>query len=268
MHHLKTVAITALLATASFAFAQQDAAPAAKPAQAAPTAPAAVAMEYCVFRTTKGDIVIELDRAKAPVSVENFVGYIKDGFYDGTVFHRVIPNFVIQGGGFDTKSVQKPTKAPIANEWRNGLKNARGTLSMARTNNPNSATSQFFVSLKDNTNLDQPISGGAGYAVFGRVIAGMEVVDAIAAVKRGTRNGMSDWPVADIVTTKAEMITKSEAEEIASGKAAASPAAAPSAPAAAPSAPATPAAPAAPAAPVAPGTAPKTKPGQPAAPSI
>ena len=268
MHNPKTLALAALLATASFAFAQQDAAPAAKPAQATPAAPAAAAMEYCVFRTTKGDIVIELDRAKAPVSVENFVGYIKDGFYDGTVFHRVIPNFVIQGGGFDTKSVQKPTKAPIANEWRNGLKNARGTLSMARTNNPNSATSQFFVSLKDNTNLDQPISGGAGYAVFGRVIAGMDVVDAIAAVKRGTRNGMSDWPVADIVTTKAEMITKSEAEEITSGKAAASPAAAPSAPAAAPSAPATPAAPAAPAAPVAPGTAPKTKPGQPAAPSI
>lgn len=271
MHNPKTLAITVLLATAPFAFAQQDAAPAAKPAQAAPAAPAAAAMEYCVFRTTKGDIVIELDRAKAPVSVENFVGYIKDGFYDGTVFHRVVPDFVIQGGGFDTTSVQKPTKAPIANEWRNGLKNTRGTLSMARTNNPNSATSQFFVSLKDNTNLDQPISGGAGYAVFGRVIAGMEVVDAIATVKRGTRNGMKDWPVADIVTTKAEMITKSEAAEIASGKNAASPAAAPSAPSAAPGAPATPAAPAAPAtpaAPVAPGTAPKTKPGQPAAPSI
>ncbi len=269
MNHLKTAALTALLATCTFASAQQDAPPAAAPAQKAPAAAAAVAMEYCVFRTSKGDIVIELDRAKAPVSVENFVGYIKDGFYDNTVFHRVIPSFVIQGGGFDTGGTQKPTKAPIANEWRNGLKNTRGTLSMARTNNPNSATSQFFVSLKDNVNLDQPISGGAGYAVFGRVIAGMDVVDSIAAVKRGVRNGMQDWPTADIVTTKAEMLTKEAADALVAAKQAApaaAPAAAPTAPAV-PGAPATPATPATPAAPTAPANGPKSKPSSPAQPT-
>ncbi|MGA1223782.1 MAG: peptidylprolyl isomerase, partial [Phycisphaerales bacterium] len=178
-----TIAVTFLLALASTATAQDKPAPAAPPTAPA-KAPAVAAMEYCVFRTSMGDIVMELDRAKAPITVENFVGYIKDGFYDGTVFHRIVPNFVIQGGGFDTTGTQKPNKAPISNEWQNGLKNLRGTLSMARTANPNSATSQFFISLKDNDMLDQPISGGAGYAVYGKVIAGMDIVDQIATVKR------------------------------------------------------------------------------------
>ena len=233
--NLKSIIAFAAFAAASVALAQDKPAaapaPEAKPAQAAPAA----AMEYCVFHTTKGDIVMELDRAKAPVTVENFVGYVKDGFYDGTVFHRIVPNFVIQGGGFDTKGVQKKNKAPISNEWQNGLKNKRGTLSMARTANPNSATSQFFVSLKDNDMLDQPISGGAGYAVYGKVIAGMDVVDQIAAVKRTVKNGMQDWPIEDIVVNKAEMVSKDDAMKMAASK-----------PAAAPAAPAAPAVPAAP----------------------
>ncbi|MEY4117989.1 MAG: hypothetical protein RLZZ116_1317, partial [Planctomycetota bacterium] len=231
--NLKSIIAFAAFAAASVALAQDKPAaapaPETKPAQAAPAA----AVEYCVFRTTKGDIVMELDRAKAPITVENFVGYVKDGFYDGTVFHRIVPNFVIQGGGFDTKGVQKKNKAPIANEWKNGLKNKRGTLSMARTNNPNSATSQFFVSLKDNDSLDQPMSGGAGYAVYGKVIVGMEVVDEIAKVKRSIKNGMQDWPVEDIIVNKAEMISKEEAAKFLNAK----PAVAPAAPAAAPAAP-------------------------------
>ena len=230
--NMKSIIALAALTVASVAVAQDKPAaapaPEAKPAQAAP-APAAV--EYCVFRTTKGDIVMELDRAKAPVTVENFVGYVKDGFYDGTVFHRIVPNFVIQGGGFDTKGVQKKNKAPIANEWQNGLKNKRGTLSMARTASPNSATSQFFVSLKDNDMLDQPISGGAGYAVYGKVIAGMEVVDQIAAAKRTVKNGMQDWPIEDIVVNKAEMLSKDDAMKMSAPKPAPAPApAAPKAP--------------------------------------
>ena len=233
----------AALCLASPAGAQE--APSAPAAPSAPeiSAPAA-AMEYAVLRTNRGDIVIELDRAKAPISVDNFLAYVKDGFYDGTVFHRVVPGFVIQGGGFDQKGAQKPTKAPIKNEWRNGLKNLRGTLSMARTNAPDSATSQFFISLKDNDSLDQPISGGAGYAVFGRVVAGMDVVDAIAALPRGTRNGMRDWPTQDALTMKVETISKDEAERLvkAASKAATPAGAAPTNPAA-PSAPATPAAP-------------------------
>jgi peptidyl-prolyl cis-trans isomerase B (cyclophilin B) len=237
------VAAAALLSLAGLAQAQ-NAAPAPAAAPAAAPAPAAAAMEYAVLRTTKGDIVIELDRAKAPITVENFVGYIKDGFFDGTVFHRIVPGFVIQGGGFDTKGVQKKNKAPIDNEWQNGLKNKRGTLSMARTDDPKSATSQFFISLKDNDMLDQPISGGAGYAVFGNVLAGMEVVDAIAREPRGVKNGMKDWPNADVVMTKVEMLSKEDADKMV----AAAKAAAPAAPVA-PKAPVAPAAPAAPAKP-------------------
>ena len=220
------VAAAALLSLAGLAQAQ-NAAPAPAAAPAAAPAPAAAAMEYAVLRTTKGDIVIELDRAKAPITVENFVGYIKDGFFDGTVFHRIVPGFVIQGGGFDTKGVQKKNKAPIDNEWQNGLKNKRGTLSMARTNDPKSATSQFFINVVDNGGLDMP-RDGAAYAVFGRVIGGMDVVDAIRNVKTGIKGGMRDVPLEDVMITKASLLTADEA------KAAAAPAA--------PTAPATPAA--------------------------
>ncbi len=131
--------------------------------------------------TTLGEIVIELDAAKAPISTENFLRYTREKFYDGTVFHRVIPTFMIQGGGYDAELDEKKSglHAPIKNEWENGLKNARGTIAMARTNAPDSATAQFFINVVDNANLDQPISGGAAYAVFGKVVAGMDVVDKI-----------------------------------------------------------------------------------------
>jgi cyclophilin family peptidyl-prolyl cis-trans isomerase len=247
--HRSLSALAALsLSPLAFAQAEQPAAPAAQTAPAKEPAPVA-AMEYAVIKTTKGDIVVELDRAKAPITVENFVTYIKDGFFDGTVFHRIVPGFVIQGGGFTPKGEQKKTRAPIANEWQNGLKNKRGTLSMARTNNPNSASSQFFISLKDNDALDQPISGGAGYAVFGRVVVGMDVVDSIARSPRGSRGPMQDWPVEDVVMMKVEMLAKAEADKLVEAAAnAAKPA--PASPAA-PSAPAAPANPAeaAPAAP-------------------
>jgi peptidyl-prolyl cis-trans isomerase A (cyclophilin A) len=233
------LAASLLITASSFATAQD--APVPAPAKAPPAAqtPAAAAMEYCVFRTSKGDIVIELDRVKAPISVENFVQYVKDGFYNETVFHRVVAGFVIQGGGFDTKGVQKQTRTPIKNEWQNGLKNNRGTLSMARTPMPDSATSQFFINLKDNAALDTP-RGGAAYAVFGKVISGMEVVDAIAAVPCVVKapNPERSTPTEQILTVKAEMLTKEQAEAMAKAKA--------------PAAPAAPAAPSAPAAPTAP----------------
>ncbi len=239
----------ATLSIAPLALAQETPAtvPAAPAAPANSSEPAAPATDYAVIRTNKGPIVVELDRAKAPISVENFLTYAKDGFYDGTVFHRVIPGFMVQGGGFGTDSKQKPTRAGIRNEWTNGLSNKRGTLAMARLGRqPDSATAQFFINLKDNGFLDQP-RDGAGYAVFGKVIAGMEVVDAIALVPRGQRNGMADWPTQDIVMEKIEAITKDEADAMVK-------AAAPAAPKApeAPAAPAVPTAPAAPAAPAAP----------------
>jgi cyclophilin family peptidyl-prolyl cis-trans isomerase len=238
----RLLAIVALAALAPVATAlAQDPAPAAPAAQA--PAPAQT-MEYAVMRTNKGDLVLELDRAKAPVTVENFVRYAKKGFYDGTVFHRIVPGFVIQGGGFEPSGVQKKTDAPIDNEWQNGLKNLRGTLSMARTADPKSATSQFFVNLKDNDSLDRPISGGAGYAVFAKVVAGMGTVDAIAREPRGVRNGMQDWPVKDVVIEKVVLVSKEDADKaIAAMEKRAEPAA--------PEAPKAPAAPKTPKAPVA-----------------
>jgi len=139
-----------------------------------------------LIKTSHGDIKVELNEEKAPLSVKNFLSYLNDGFFNGTVFHRVMPDFMIQGGGFELKKdgviEQKPTKAPIENESKNGLKNERGTLAMARTPEPNSATAQFFINHKDNTNLDYPSFDGWGYAVFGKVIEGLDVVDKIAAL--------------------------------------------------------------------------------------
>jgi len=136
--------------------------------------------------TTMGDIVIELDAAKAPKSVDNFIQYVKSGHYDGTVFHRVIDNFMIQGGGMTADMKQKPTRAPIPLESKNGLNNVRGSVAMARTNDPGSATAQFFISVKDNAFLDAANSpDGNGYAVFGKVVSGMDVVDKIRAVPTG-----------------------------------------------------------------------------------
>lgn len=193
-------------ATAFGAIAQSPAIPA--PPTAAPTTPAApiaVAPVYVSMTTSKGVIYLELNATKAPVSVANFVDYTKEGFYNGTIFHRVIKTFMIQGGGFTADMKQKNTKAPITNEWQNGLPNSRGAISMARTNDPNSATSQFFINTVDNRMLDQP-RGGAAYAVFGKVIKGMDVVDAIAAVQTAQANGMADVPKTAVVIEKVEVL--------------------------------------------------------------
>jgi peptidyl-prolyl cis-trans isomerase A (cyclophilin A) len=159
------------------------------------------------FETTLGDFTIEFFEKEAPESVANFVRYIEDGFFDGTIFHRIVPGFVIQGGGFTGDMTQKKTKPPIKNEADNGLKNKRGTLSMARTNDINSATSQFFVNLKDNDFLDHS-RGNFGYAVFAKVTEGMDVVDKIAAVETGRKRGFDDVPV-EAVTMKSVKRVKS-----------------------------------------------------------
>ena len=157
------------------------------------------------FETSLGPITIELFDKEAPLSVQNFLEYVDSGHFDGTVFHRVIPGFVIQGGGMTADMRQKDTRAPIRNEADNGLKNRRGTLSMARTNDPHSATSQFFVNLVDNASLD-PGRGGAGYAVFGCVTEGMDVVDKIAAVKTGSKGGHQDVPVTPVEVKSAKRV--------------------------------------------------------------
>ena len=157
------------------------------------------------LETNKGTIVLELYPDKAPKTVANFLSYVRDGFYDGTIFHRVIPNFMIQGGGFTEAMQQKETKAPIENEANNGLKNETGTIAMARTNNPHSATAQFFINTKDNTFLDfsAPTQQGWGYAVFGKVIDGMDVVREIEKVQTGNKMGHQDVPTDNIVIIKA-----------------------------------------------------------------
>ena len=159
------------------------------------------------FETSLGDFTIELFDKEAPESVANFTRYIDDEFFDGTIFHRIVPGFVIQGGGFTEDMTQKKTKPPVKNEADNGLKNKRGTLSMARTNDINSATSQFFVNLKDNDFLDHS-RGNFGYAVFAKVTEGMDVVDKIAAVETGRKRGFDDVPV-DAVTMKSVKRVKS-----------------------------------------------------------
>ena len=159
-------------------------------------AQAPAAATKVLVRTSKGDITIELNAAKAPVTVKNFLGYVKDGFYNGTIFHRVIPGFMIQGGGLTAELHEKPAKAPIKNEAGNGLKNLRGTIAMARTSEVDSATCQFFINLVDNAFLDHKSDtpDGFGFCVFGRVVSGMDVVDAIAKVKTGNKHGMEDVP--------------------------------------------------------------------------
>lgn len=169
---------------------------------AAPSAPR-VALD-----TSKGRIVLELDAARAPQTVENFLAYVRDGHYDGTVFHRVIDGFMVQGGGFTAEMQQKPTRPPVANEADNGLKNLRGTVAMARTNDPHSASAQFFVNTVDNSFLDHTGKDirGWGYAVFGKVVEGMEVVDAITKVRTATRSRMENVPVEPIVIQKATIL--------------------------------------------------------------
>jgi len=161
------------------------------------------------LQTSKGNIKIELDEAKAPESVRNFVEHVKRGHYDGTVFHRVIKGFMIQGGGFEPGMKQKQAGKPIRNEANNGLKNARYTLAMARTSDPHSATAQFFINAADNAFLDHKSesSQGWGYAVFGRVIDGTDVVDAIEKVQTGSKSGHGDVPVEDVTIQRATVVS-------------------------------------------------------------
>ena len=174
---------------------------------AALVSPAGAANPRVKLETTKGTIVIELDQAKAPITVGNFLEYVKSGFYDGTVFHRVIPDFMIQGGGFNPNMEQKATRETIVNESANGLVNKRGTLAMARTPDPNSATAQFFINLKDNGFLDKANSqDGVGYCVFGKVVEGMSVVDAIAQVQTATVGPNENVPMKPVAITKASVV--------------------------------------------------------------
>ncbi len=160
------------------------------------------------LHTNHGTLTLELDAEKAPKTVENFLQYVRDGFFDGTIFHRVIDGFMIQGGGFEPGMTQKPTREAIENEAANGLKNEAYTIAMARTPNPNSATAQFFINVANNSflNFTAPTPQGYGYAVFGRVVEGMDVVDKIKKMKTGSRSGHQDVPLEDVVITQAEIV--------------------------------------------------------------
>mgnify|MGYP001549938007 FL=1 len=212
--------VIALLAPA-LAFAQAPAKPLTKPAARAVKATpapaaktpdskaadaAAQASPRILIKTSLGDLTVALYPDKAPKSVENFLDYVKSGFYDGTIFHRVIANFMIQGGGFTRDLRMKPTRAPIANESKNGLSNLRGTLAMARTADPNSATAQFFINVVDNPRLDYAGDASPGYAVFGKVVSGLDVVDKIKAVPTGAQGPFrSDVPVTPVVIEKVSL---------------------------------------------------------------
>jgi cyclophilin family peptidyl-prolyl cis-trans isomerase len=160
---------------------------------------------HVLLKTSMGNIVLELDPEKAPKSVDNFLAYVKSGQYKGTIFHRVIDGFMIQGGGFDKAMKQKPTKAPIQNEAKNGLKNERYTVAMARTGNPHSATAQFFINVNDNEALDYPGQDGWGYAVFGKVIEGQDVVDKITKVPTGDNGMYQNVPTTPIIIESASI---------------------------------------------------------------
>ena len=176
------------------------------PAQAASTNATKGKMKMVKLHTNKGVITLQLDAEKAPVTVKNFLDYVNSGFYSNTIFHRVIPNFMIQGGGFEPGLQQKPTNAPIKNEAANGLKNDIYTIAMARTGDPHSATAQFFINTKNNGFLDYPGQDGWGYCVFGKVVEGMDVVDAIGKVETGNSRGYQDVPREDVIITKAEVV--------------------------------------------------------------
>lgn len=167
-------------------------------------------MAQVLLKTNKGDITLTLDAAKAPKTVANFLDYVKSGHYDGTIFHRVIDNFMIQGGGMAPGMKQKPTQAEIENEANNGLKNVNGSVAMARTNEPHSASSQFFINVNDNDFLNHtaPTSQGWGYAVFGAVSDGMDVVNAIRKVKTGSSGFHQDVPTEDVVIEKASVLAE------------------------------------------------------------
>ena len=212
---LSLLSALALVVSSSVAVAQnaQPKAPAAPPPPAA-TKPAEQAkLQYVEMKTSAGSIILELNHEKAPITVENFMRYVDKGHYNGTIFHRVIQDFVIQGGGLDVNKQEKATDAPIINEHKNGLKNKRGTISMARKPDPNSATSQFFINVEDNDgtkkyDLDRP----PGYAVFGRVIHGMDVVDAIRNAP-----GLNSVPEKPVVVEKATRLSADEAKKYLDG---------------------------------------------------
>lgn len=174
---------------------------------------ASAAPVQILIETSMGNISLELDADKAPKSAANFAQYAKDGHYDGLVFHRVISGFMIQGGGYDEKYAQRKTRAPIENEAKNGLLNKRGTIAMARTNDPHSATSQFFINHVDNASLDFPSFDGWGYAVFGKVTAGMDVVDKIAATPTGPGRPFGrDMPVTQVLIKKISVVDAKAAQ--------------------------------------------------------
>ena len=202
---MQLLALALVLAQATTPAAAPPAAPAPQPA---PTGPF-VAFDVAQGRTAFGTITIALDPEKAPLSVQNFLKYVRSGHYEGTVFHRVMPGFMIQGGGFTPELEEKPTQGPIKNEAKNGLRNSRGTVAMARKNDPDSADGQFFVNLRDNHRLDYGI-GGAGYAVFGQVVEGMDVVDRIAAVPTASRGPHENVPQMAVVIKKAREVKAPE----------------------------------------------------------
>ena len=199
---LTSIALTAIFSIATPVHAQTPAAAAAAPAPAPPQE----AAPQVRLATSLGDIVLELNPAKAPGTVANFLQYVQDKHYDGTVFHRVIDGFMVQGGGFTANMAQKPTRAPIALEASNGLKNDTYTVAMARTGNPDSATSQFFINVKDNAMLNAPQPDGHGYAVFAKVVQGQDVVDKIRAVPTSSKGGMQDVPTAPVTITSATVL--------------------------------------------------------------
>ncbi len=168
--------------------------------------PALAANPQVELKTNLGAIILELDAEKAPKTVDNFLQYVKDGFYDGTVFHRVIDGFMIQGGGFTSQMKQKETRAPIPNEAKNGLKNVPGSIAMARTMDPHSASAQFFINLVNNAPLDYPSRDGWGYAVFGKVVQGMDVVQKIAKVATGNAGMHQNVPTTPVVIESAKLL--------------------------------------------------------------
>jgi len=168
---------------------------------------------FVVMVTSLGDIVLELNRAKAPLSAKNFLAYTDAKFYDGTIFHRVMSNFMIQGGGFEPGLIKKQTGPPIKNESQNGLKNSRGTIAMARLSAPDTATSQFFINVVDNPRLDPRSAGGVGYAVFGRVVAGMDVVEEIRYVPTGLKKRRENVPIETVLIETVRRITPEDARK-------------------------------------------------------
>ena len=203
----RTHAATLCILLAVTAASGQDTRPATPPTSR-PVEPIA----YVLMTTSMGEILIELNGLKAPITVANFLSYVDKGFYDGTIFHRVISNFMIQGGGMTPGMNKKTTDPPIKNEWLNGLKNTRGTIAMARTRAPDSATAQFFINVRDNANLDIP-NGGAAYAVFGKVVAGMETVEEIRTVDTGMKKGSRNVPIVTIMIEKVRQISNEDASK-------------------------------------------------------